>query len=451
MCADHNPHIHILIPFQGQFDLINSSPLARFAFKVKSTAQKGVIRVTPVSGVVEPRQTVKVAVTMIHSTIGFGTNAAATNNWLGHRILVQSMEVPKNCGDLDLIWSSTPWRLLKATKLNCVFPPTQRRVTLAANTAVPRRVAQINRQATTVTDGILVGNGAPMTRVTLRRRKKNVTVVSQTKRENNQWAPTVNLNAVNQNDWSIPEDKENTAAAGDENAWGAQNAWAEDVVDGNGIQNNAAGDWAADDNAEGAWATDQNDGAAAPAADDWGNAQNNDKNADWGANDGGGGGQVNDNAYGFDNNADWEANDGGGGGQVNDNAYGFDNNAAAVAAFDGNWAVDNPAIVARGAVAATDTVAATDSGWPPADNNTWPADNNNAVVDANVAWNNGGEAAWNNDNYSATAAAAGEYGGQGMNMTFNHGRVIVAFKGIQDIVLGILVVLFIGLIIGKIF
>ena len=373
--------------FQGEFDLINSSPLARFAFKVKSTAQKGVIRVTPVSGVVEPRQTVKVAVTMLHSTIGY---ASATNNWLGHRILVQSVEVPKNCADLDMIWSSTPWRSLKATKLNCVFPVTQRRSTLPSSTAVSRRVAQLNGRATTVTGGILVGSGAAMTGVTQRRmRRKNVTVASQTKTENNPWAATVN--PPNQNDWSIVEDKEN-AAFGDENAWGAQDAWAEDGGDdGTGIQDNVADNWAADNNAaatDDAWGTDQNNGATTPAADEWGNAQNNNDNDDWGAN-GGGDAQVNNDAWGFDNNAA---------------------PAAAAAVADDGWAVDNPATAADGAAVATD--------------NVWPVDNNNAN-----AWNNNGETAWNNDNYSATAGAAGDYGGgQGAYMTYNHGRVIVAFK-----------------------
>ena len=370
----------------GEFDLINSSSHARFAFKVKSTAQKGVIRVTPVSGVVEPRQTVKVAVTMLHSTIGYTARGAATatNNWLGHRILVQSMEVPKNCADLDTIWSTTPWRLIKATKLDCVFLLTQRRSTLTARTgAVPRR---INSRATTVTGGMLVGSGAAMTGVIQRRRRKNVTGASQTKTGNNPWAPTVNT--ANQNDWEIAEDKEN---AGDENAWGTQNAWAEDGGNSNGNEDNVADDWGTDNNAatEDAWGTDQNNGATAPAADDWENTQNN-------------------------NDDDWGANDGGGGVQVNDDAWGFDNNAATAVADDG-WAVNNPATVTEGAAAAA--------------------------------------TAWNNENYSATAgaAAAGDYGGQGMNMTFNHGRVIVAFKGIQDIVFVILVVLFIGLIIGKIF
>ena len=78
--------------------------------------------------------------------------------------------------------------------------------------------------------------------------------------------------------------------------------------------------------------------------------------------------------------------------------------------MDDGWAADNPA---EGAVAA-----ATD--------NAWAADNNNALADAN-AWNNGGDAAWNHDNYSATAAgmaAAGE------------GRVIVSFKvGLQNVIL----------------
>lgn len=406
----------------GQFDLINSSSLARFAFKVKSTAQKGVIRVTPVTGVVEPKQTVKVEVTMLHTTIGYTVGAAgiATNTWLGHRILVQSVEVPKNCADLDIIWSTTPWRSIQATKLDCVFPLAQRRAgnrpTLTARTAVSRRVAQMNGRATTVTGGILVGRGAAMTMngVTQRRMRKNVTVASQTRTEHNPWAATVNT--ANQNDWGIvAEDKEN-AAAGEENAWGAQNAWAEDGGGGNVTQDNAADNWGTDNNAaaatDDAWGTDQNNGAAATAApaaaDDWGNTQNDNNNDDWGAND----------------------NDGGDA-QVNDNAWGFDNNAAAATAAvaDDGWAVDSPA------AAAVD--------------NAWPGDNNNALVDAN-AWNNGGETAWNNDNYSA---AAGDYGAQGAgaNMTFNHGRVIVAFKGIQDIVFGILVVLFIGLIIGKIF
>ena len=372
--------------FQGEFDLINSSSVARFAFKVKSTAQKGVIRVTPVSGMVEPRQTVKVAVTMLHSTIGYtARGTAATNDWLGHRILVQSMEVLKNCADLDTIWSTMPWRSIKATKLNCVFTLTHGRSTLTASTgAVPRRVAQINSRATTATSGILVGSGAAMTGVTQRRRRKNVTVASQTKMETNPWAPTANI--ANQNEWEIADNKEN-AAAGDENAWGDQNAWAEDGDDGNGIQDNVAVICGTENNAasEDAWGTDQNN--AATAADDWGNTQNN------------------------NNNNDWEANDGDGV-QVNDNEWGFENNAAAAVPADDGWAVDNPATVADGAAATYD--------------NGWQTDNN-ALVDAN-AWNNGGETAWNNDNYSASAAAAGDYGGQGLNMTFNHGRVIVAFK-----------------------
>ena len=78
--------------------------------------------------------------------------------------------------------------------------------------------------------------------------------------------------------------------------------------------------------------------------------------------------------------------------------------------MDDAWAVDNPA---EGGVAA-------------AADNAWAADNNNALADAN-AWNNGGDAAWNHDNYSATAAgmaAAGE------------GRVIVSFKvGLQNVIL----------------
>ena len=84
---------------------------------------------TPVTGVVEPKQTVKVKVTMLHTTIGYTVGAAgiATNTWLGHRILVQSVEVPKNCADLDIIWSTTPWRSIQATKLDCVFPLAQRR------------------------------------------------------------------------------------------------------------------------------------------------------------------------------------------------------------------------------------------------------------------------------------------------------------------------------------
>ena len=91
--------------------------------------------------------------------------------------------------------------------------------------------------------------------------------------------------------------------------------------------------------------------------------------------------------------------------QVNDN----DAAPTAVVADDG-LAVDNPATAANEAAVATDSA--------------WPVDNNNAN-----AWNNGGETAWNNDNYSATAGAAGDYGGgQGAYMTYNHGRVIVAFK-----------------------
>ena len=211
-----------------------------------------------------------------------------------------------------------------------------------------------------------------------------MTVASQTKMGNNPWAPTANT--ANQNDWEIADNKEN-AAAGDENAWGDQNAWAEDGDDGNGIQDNVAVICGTENNAasEDAWGTDQNN--AATAADDWGNTQNN------------------------NNNNDWEANDGDGV-QVNDNEWGFENNAAAAVPADDGWAVDNPATVAAGAAATYD--------------NEWQTDNN-ALVDAN-AWNNGGETAWNNDNYSASAAAAGDYGGQGLNMTFNHGRVIVAFK-----------------------
>ena len=250
-----------ILTFQGELQLINPSPLARFAFKVKSTAQKGVMRVSPVSGVVEPRQAVKVAVSMMHST-------------LGHRILVQSVEVPKNCADLDSIWSTMPWRSLKATKLDCVLPAkdwNHRRATMTGNTGVSRRVAQINSRSNTVTGGgILVGNVAAMTGVTQRRRRKNVTVAPQARAEHNPWAAAATVHAADQNDWSIVEDKEN-AAAEDDNAWGAQSAWPENGGDANGMQDNAADDWCTDNNAA---AEEQNYGAAAGVAtDDWGNAQ----------------------------------------------------------------------------------------------------------------------------------------------------------------------------------
>merc|ERR1719323_325272 len=181
-----------------------------------------------------------------------------------------------------------PWRSLKATKLDCVLPWNPRRATMTGNTAVSRRVAQINGRSNTVAGGgILVGNMAAtaMTGVTQRRRRKNVTVAPQARAEHNPWAAAAPVHATDQNDWSIVEDKEN-AAAEEDNAWGAQNAWPENGGDANGMQDYAADDWGNDDNAA---AEEQNYGAAAAAAtDDWGNAQNNDNNDDWGASDGGG-------------------------------------------------------------------------------------------------------------------------------------------------------------------
>ena len=469
----------------GEFHLINSSSSARFAFKMKSTAQKGVIRVTPVTGVVEPRQTVKAEVMMLHSTIGYTVGAASTNTWMGHRILVQSLEVPKYCADLDSIWATTPWRMLKATRLNCVFPLSQRRATLPAlsgGNSVARRVAQLNVRSTTAAGGILTTNGATSaSRVAVRRRKKVTVAVTE---ENNAWAATANT--AYQNDWAGTGDKENAApvavpsAAGNENAWGAQNAWGGDGANGGqdnvagdawgaannvvadnawgaennvvadnawgaennvvadnawGAENNVAAesDWGAENNAaagdawgagtdgnnvaaddawatennvvaDDAWAGDQNNGGTA-AVDDWGNAQNNDNNANWAA------------------NADGAA-------QENDNAWGADNNNAVVPA-DAAWATDdnNAPTVGTNAAWATDNATADAVGAATA----WPGENN-ALVVANT---------WRN---------AVDHGAEkAFDMTFSQGRVVVAFKGIQDLVFGILVVLVIGLIMGKIF
>ena len=53
---------------------------------------------------------------------------AANATWPGHRIMVQSVEVPKDCVDLDLIWTKTPPGAVRATKLNCVAPLEQTKV-----------------------------------------------------------------------------------------------------------------------------------------------------------------------------------------------------------------------------------------------------------------------------------------------------------------------------------
>ena len=142
---------------------------------------------------------------------------------------------------------------------------------MSGNTAVSRRVAQINSRSNTVAGGgILVGNVAAMTGVTQRRRRKNVTVAPQARVQHNPWAAAAPVHAAEQNDWSIVEDKEN-AAAEDDNAWGAQSAWPETGGDANGMQDNAADDWGNDNNAA---AEEHNYGAAATAAtDNWGNAQ----------------------------------------------------------------------------------------------------------------------------------------------------------------------------------
>ena len=65
---------------------------------------------------------------LLHYVVQELSPAAATDTWPSYRIMVLSVEVPKDCVDLDLIWTKTPSGAVRATKLNCVAPLQQTKV-----------------------------------------------------------------------------------------------------------------------------------------------------------------------------------------------------------------------------------------------------------------------------------------------------------------------------------